>query len=171
MRPADSWEERMYIRRALLHLARPLSHFGEFHDSPLRQLWAVRDLPGLHMEHRVSFLVSKSSQLYIPLFIQRAMKSACSNQLCLPLHHKCSSSLHSRNAGYLNGIGLLHQSDSSKGCFRSAMRGQPRTLRAFTSRRITSRSLHVHAAAATYSKETPHLQLATAKLSRFGFMA
>jgi hypothetical protein len=159
MRPADSWEERMYIRRALLHLARPLSHFGEFHDSPLRQLWAVRDLPGLHMEHRVSFLVSKSSQLYIPLFIQRAMKSACSN------------SLHSRNAGYLNGIGLLHQSDSSKGCFRSAMRGQPRTLRAFTSRRITSRSLHVHAAAATYSKETPHLQLATAKLSRFGFMA
>ena len=62
----------MYLRRALLPLALPLSHFGEFHHSPLRQLWTVRDLPGLHTEHRVYLLAYISSQLCINLFIQWA---------------------------------------------------------------------------------------------------
>ena len=52
-------------------------------------------------------------------------------------------------------------------CSTSALRGAP--LRAFTSRRTASRcrTFHLDAAAATYSKDTPHLQLATAKLGRY----
>ena len=52
--------------------------------------------------------------------------------------------------------------------YTAALRGALCRLTPFTSRRIASSSRHilVNAAASTYSKDTPHLQLATARLRR-----
>ncbi len=145
--------------------ALPQSHFGKFHHSPLRQLWTLRDLPGLKTVHRLAS--GDIHCLNCTLAYIHFMKSVCGNQLCSPLH---TDSLHSRKAGQLKAFGLLYRSYTLRYFFRPAVRGHTRTLRAFTARRITSRNSHVYAAASAFSKDTAHLQLATAKLSRCGFI-